>query len=105
MCNQQKLVVILKKMTLVHWILMYLDMNSNNINTKEQHNCVGCKRIFKSSRAISSYWQLITECCNQQKDYLSNYFEDNDSCSLNFDVFEMIKITTILLGEWQRWRQ
>jgi hypothetical protein len=62
-------------------------MNPNSINSKEQHYCIGCNRIFNSSRAISSHWQQNKECsdtCNLQR----QDFQNNDICSNNFDAFD-----------------
>ena len=42
-------------------------MTTQNTNFNNQHFCVGCEKIFKSSRAINAHWQRNKECsdlCN-----------------------------------------
>jgi hypothetical protein len=56
-------------------------MNPQIVNTNEQHYCVGCNTIFRSSRAIR-------DTCNLQQDCQRNYFENNDTFLLNFDAFD-----------------
>jgi hypothetical protein len=58
-------------------------MSTNKENFNNQHFCVGCQKIFRSSRAINSHWQRSIECLeacnlNSNRDY-------SFPCSIAFD--------------------
>jgi hypothetical protein len=60
-------------------------------NVKEQHYCIGCNRVFKSSRAINSHWQQNQDCsdaCNRRLEHSARSIvsTNEDTSSINFEV-------------------
>jgi hypothetical protein len=67
---------------------MSAQRKSNSIN---QHFCVGCKKQFKSSRAINSHWQRNKECsdlCNLTNHDIQERMETSMKCDTNIEIEE-----------------